>query len=154
MINSRIEWPKLIEVLKRDDWIKRNLFDFENPFENADILRSELAEEFSQRNLMEVNELLRDSGVTFGVLGKTKDHRVDAQFLETETLVPLEHDSFDDLLTVSSPFQIQGENKVDFLRAPKVGEHTKQVLKDMGIEDEELDVLKENKTIYWPDKQQ
>ena len=154
MINSRIEWPKLIEVLKRDDWKKRNLFDFENPFENGDVLRTELAEEFSKRNLTEVNELLRDSGVTFGILGRTTDHRADAQFLETETLVPLEHDSFDDLLTVSSPFQILGENKVDFLRAPKVGEHTKQVLKGMGIEDEELDVLKENKTIYWPDKQQ
>ena len=154
MINSRIEWPKLIEVLNREDWKERELFDFENPFENADILRSELAKEFTDRTLSEVNEILTNSGVTFGVLGKTTDHREDAQFLETETLVPLEHESFDDLLTINSPFHIEGEKKVDFLRAPNIGEHTKQVLKDMGFEDLELDSLKERNSIYWPDNQE
>ncbi len=154
MINSRIEWPKLIEVLNREDWKERELFDFENPFENADILRSELAREFTDRTLSEVNEILTNSGVTFGVLGKTTDHREDAQFLETETLVPLEHESFDDLLTINSPFHIEGEKKVDFLRAPNIGEHTKQVLKDMGFEDLELDSLKARNSIYWPDNQE
>tara|TARA_B100001173_G_scaffold311227_1_gene327912 strand:+ start:599 stop:1861 length:1263 start_codon:yes stop_codon:yes gene_type:complete len=154
MINSRIEWPKLIEVLNREDWKERELFDFENPFENADILRSELAKEFTDRTLSEVNEILTNSGVTFGVLGKTTDHREDAQFLETETLVPLEHESFDDLLTINSPFHIEGEKKVDFLRAPNIGEHTKQVLKDMGFEDLELDSLKARNSIYWPDNQE
>ena len=154
MINSRIEWPKLIEVLNREDWKERELFDFENPFENADILRSELAKEFTDRTLSEVNEILTNSGVTFGVLGKTTDHREDAQFLETETLVPLEHESFDDLLTINSPFHIEGEKKVDFLRAPNIGEHTKQVLKDIGFEDLELDSLKARNSIYWPDNQE
>ena len=154
MINSRIEWPKLIEVLNREDWKERELFDFENPFENADILRSELAKEFTDRTLSEVNEILTNSGVTFGVLGKTTDHREDAQFLETETLVPLEHESFDDILTINSPFHIEGEKKVDFLRAPNIGEHTKQVLKDMGFEDLELDSLKARNSIYWPDNQE
>ena len=42
MINSRIEWPKLIEILERNDWFERDLFNFENPFDNADILRSDL----------------------------------------------------------------------------------------------------------------
>ena len=152
MINSRIEWPKLIEILDRNDWFERDLFDFENPFDNADILRSELSEEFKKRTLNEVNELLRDSGVTFGVLGRTTDHREDKQFLETETLVPLEHESFDNLLTINSPFVIEGEKKIAFSRAPDVGEHTKEVLTSMGYEEPELNALKELSSIYWPDK--
>ena len=45
MINSRVEWPKLIEVLERPDWSDRELYDFNDPFANADILREELSKE-------------------------------------------------------------------------------------------------------------
>lgn len=152
MINSRIEWPKLIEVLNRPDWTERNLFNFDDAFENADVIRSELTVEFKSRTLKEINELLRNSGVTFGVLGKTTDHREDKQFLETKTLVPLEHESFDNLLTVNSPFVIEEENKIEFTRAPKVGEHTREVLIEMGYQDSELNALKNDNSIFWPEK--
>jgi len=152
MINSRIEWPKLADILDRKDWIDRELFDFENPFDNADILRAELSDEFKNRKLKEVDELLRNSAVTYGVLGRTTDHREDSQFLETETLVPLEHESFENLYTVNSPFNIVGENKINFSRAPKIGEHTEQVLTEMGYERSDLEELKSENSIYWPEK--
>ena len=152
MINSRIEWPKLANILDRKDWIDRDLFDFGNPFENADLLRSELSDEFKIRSLKEIDELLRNSGVTYGVLGRTTDHREDLQFLETETLVPLDHESFDKLYTVNSPFHIQGEKKINFSRAPKIGEHTKQVLELLGYGESELEKLKKENSIYWPEK--
>ena len=152
MINSRIEWPKLADILDRKDWIDRELFDFENPFDNADILRAELSDEFRNRKLKEVDELLRNSAVTYGVLGRTTDHREDSQFLETETLVPLEHESFENLYTVNSPFNIVGENKINFSRAPKIGEHTEQVLTEMGYERSDLEELKNENSIYWPEK--
>ena len=152
MINSRIEWPKLTEVLDRADWLQRGLFDFDDAFQNADILRSELSEEFKKRSLDEINQLLRNSGVTYGVLGKTTDHRDDKQFLETKTLVPLTHESFENLLTINSPFTIQDEDKIDFSRAPNVGEHTKEVLENMGYSDSELEDLKNGSSIYWPNE--
>lgn len=152
MINSRIEWPKLADILDRKDWIDRDLFDFGNPFENADLLRSELSDEFKIRSLKEIDELLRNSGVTYGVLGRTTDHKEDLQFLETETLVPLDHESFDKLYTVNSPFHIQGEKKINFSRAPKIGEHTKQVLELLGYGESELENLKKENSIYWPEK--
>lgn len=152
MINSKIEWPKLADILDRKDWMDRDLFDFGNPFENADLLRSELSDEFKIRSLKEIDELLRNSGVTYGVLGRTTDHREDLQFLETETLVPLDHESFDKLYTVNSPFHIQGEKKINFSRAPKIGEHTKQVLELLGYGESELEKLKKENSIYWPEK--
>ena len=152
MINSRIEWPKLVEILNRADWLDRNLFDFDDAFENADILRKELSEEFRKRTLKEIDNLLRSSGVTYGVLGRTTDHKYDKQFIETKTLVPLKHDSFDNLLTVNSPFVIEDENKIDFIRAPKVGEHTKEILDTMGYKKTRLDELKNSNSIYWPEE--
>jgi formyl-CoA transferase len=151
MINSRIEWPKLISILNRIDWETRELFSFDDPFANADTIRTELSEEFKSRDLNVIDNLLRDSGVTYGVLGRTTDHAHDKQFLETETLVPLEHESFENLMTINSPFRIEEEEKVEFSRAPKVGEHTKEVLKEMGFQDTDLEELKNNKSIFWSD---
>ena len=151
MINSRIEWPKLISILNRTDWETRELFSFDDPFANADTIRTELSEEFKSRDLNVIDNLLRDSGVTYGVLGRTTDHAHDKQFLETETLVPLEHESFENLMTINSPFRIEEEEKVEFSRAPKVGEHTKEVLKEMGFKDTDLEELKKNKSIFWSD---
>ena len=151
MINSRIEWPKLISILNRTDWETRELFSFDDPFANADTIRTELSEEFKSRDLNVIDNLLRDSGVTYGVLGRTTDHAHDKQFLETETLVPLEHESFENLMTINSPFRIEEEEKVEFSRAPKVGEHTKEVLKEMGFKDTDLEELKNNNSIFWSD---
>ena len=151
MINSRIEWPKLISILNRTDWETRELFSFDDPFANADTIRTELSEEFKSRDLNVIDNLLRDSGVTYGVLGRTTDHAHDKQFLETETLVPLEHESFENLMTINSPFRIEEEEKVEFSRAPKVGEHTKEVLKEIGFKDTDLEELKKNKSIFWSD---
>ena len=152
MINSRIEWPKLVEILNRPDLLERNLFNFDDAFENADILREELSEEFIKRTLTEIDNLLRNSGVTYGVLGRAIDHKDDKQFIETETLVAIEHESFDNLLTVNSPFVIDQESKIDFVRAPKIGEHTKEILEAMGYKKQDLENLKDSNSIYWSEE--
>ena len=138
MINSRVEWPKLIEVLERPDWSDRELYDFNDPFANADILREELSKEFIKRNLNEIDDILRDSGVTYGILGRTTDHGEDEQFIQTETIVPLAHDSFEKLMTINSPFQMKEHEKVELQRAPNIGENTFEVLLKLGYSNEEI----------------
>ena len=111
-------------------------FEGDDLIENAKELKEELQLEFSKMTLDEINELLRPSGATYGVLGKTTDHENDPQFLDTETLVPLEHESFSELLTINSPFKIKGEDKISFKRAPHIGENTSEILSEMGIDEE------------------
>ena len=151
MINSRVEWPKLIEVLERPDWSDRELYDFNDPFANADILREELSKEFIKRNLNEIDDILRDSGVTYGILGRTTDHGEDEQFIQTETIVPLTHDSFEKLMTINSPFQMKEHEKVEFQRAPNIGENTFEVLLKLGYSDEEIKSMKENGSVHYPE---
>ena len=151
MINSRVEWPKLIEVLERPDWSDRELYDFNDPFANADILREELSKEFIKRNLNEIDDILRDSGVTYGILGRTTDHGEDEQFIQTETIVPLAHDSFEKLMTINSPFQMKEHEKVEFQRAPNIGENTFEVLLKLGYSDEEIKSMKENGSVHYPE---
>lgn len=151
MINSRVEWPKLIKVLERTDWMNRDLFDFDEPFANADILRDELSSEFRKRTLVEIDDILRDSGVTYGILGKTTDHREDQQFITTETLVPLAHDSFEKLMTINSPFHIKEDRKVKFQRAPNVGEDTLEILTKLGYSINDIETMKQAGSVHYPD---
>ena len=110
---------------------------------------SELSSVFSTKTLNEINDLLRNAGVTYGVLGRTTDHKNDIQFLETETLVKLKHEGFEDLLTINSPITIKDEKKKESYRAPKVGEHTREVLDEMGIDESTQDKLHEEGAIFW-----
>ena len=52
---------------------------------------------------------------------------------------------------MNSPFHIVGEKKINFSRAPKIGEHTEQILAEMGYERSDLEELKSENSIYWPE---
>jgi formyl-CoA transferase len=147
LINATREWPKLAKAINRTDLLTDPRFEGDNLIENAKELKVELQSKFSKMTLDEINKLLRPSGVTYGVLGKTTDHEKDPQFLDTETLVPLEHESFSELLTINSPFQIDGEDKISFKRAPHIGENTSEILSEMGVDEETQKTLMEKGVI-------
>ena len=149
LINATREWPKLALAIDRADLLTDDRFVDEEILENLDDLRKELSSVFSTKTLNEINDLLRNAGVTYGVLGKTTDHKNDTQFLETETLVKLKHEGFEDLLTINSPITIKDEKKKEAYRAPVVGEHTREVLDEMGIDKATQDKLHDEGAIFW-----
>ena len=149
LINATREWPKLAHALNRTDLLTDDRFVDEGILENLDELKGELSSVFSTKTLNEINDLLRSSGVTYGVLGRTTDHKNDTQFLETETLVKLKHEGFEDLLTINSPITIKDEKKKEAYRAPAVGEHTREVLDEMGIDKATQDKLHDEGAIFW-----
>ena len=149
LINATREWPKLALAIDRADLLTDDRFVDEEILENLDDLRRELSSVFSTKTLNEINDLLRNAGVTYGVLGKTTDHKNDTQFLETETLVKLKHEGFEDLLTINSPITIKDEKKKEAYRAPVVGEHTREVLDEMGIDKATQDKLHDEGAIFW-----
>ena len=149
LINATREWPKLALAIDRADLLTDDRFVDEEMLENLDDLRKELSSVFSTKTLNEINDLLRNAGVTYGVLGRTTDHKNDTQFLETETLVKLKHEGFEDLLTINSPITIKDEKKKEAYRAPAVGEHTREVLDEMGIDKATQDKLHDEGAIFW-----
>jgi len=49
--------------------------------------------------------------------------------------------------TVSSPIQVHGVSKVPARRAPRIGEHNNEVLKELGFADDEIDGLRSSGAI-------
>ena len=138
-----MEWPKLAKALERQDLIIDPRFDAQGLVENKEDLREELSKEFGKRDTEQINSVLRESGVTYGFIGKITDAKNDEQFLETETLIPMKHEKMPGLLTVNSPIKISEEPKKLPYRAPVLGEHTQEILTGLGFDEDKISKLKE-----------
>ena len=148
-ILGRKEWPKLAKALGREDWLSDSRFEDGGLVKNQEDLRQELSQEFVRRDTDEINSLLKESGVTFGFIGKITDCKDDEQFLQTETLVPMDHEKMPGLYTIDSPIKIVDEPKKQPYRAPILGEHTQEILKEIGMKEDKINELKEKGTIEY-----
>jgi crotonobetainyl-CoA:carnitine CoA-transferase CaiB-like acyl-CoA transferase len=63
----------------------------------------------------------------------------DPQMLASEALVPFADDSS---LTVNSPIWIEGQEKVRPRPEPAVGEHSEEVLREIGYTEAEIEALR------------
>jgi crotonobetainyl-CoA:carnitine CoA-transferase CaiB-like acyl-CoA transferase len=146
IIDANKEWPKLLKALDIEYLNADPRFSsFKKMNENFTILYEELEKIFIQYSLKEITEKLRFSEVTFGILSHSNDHSKDQQFIESEVLVKFDEGSFDeDFLTVNSPIFLENESKKIPTKAPKLGEHTKEILSSLGQDEEEIAQLKQD----------
>ena len=77
--------------------------------------------------------------VGLGVIGTTEEIAADDQALAVGALKPLGSDG---MLTVASPFTVEGSPQVPPRRAPEIGEHSSEVLRDAGYSAAEIAALK------------
>jgi crotonobetainyl-CoA:carnitine CoA-transferase CaiB-like acyl-CoA transferase len=95
---------------------------------------------FATRDLAYWRGVLDDAGIIFGIVAETEDIARDEQVLAAGHLVPFADADF---MTVNSPIEIGGQEKIRPRHAPKVGEHSEQVLRDAGYGEAEIAALRE-----------
>lgn len=106
---------------------------------NATALVKVLDEVFAQRDMAEWRQILDAAGVTFGTVSTVNEVSDDVQMQQCGGLVPFADGAG---LTVSSPFDVDGETKVAPRRAPSIGQHTDVVLREAGYSPDEIERLR------------
>ena len=80
-----------------------------------------------------------DVHVTFGAVRGPQDVISDPQLRANDIVVPLEGAGGNLASTVSSPIQVHGIAKVAAKRGPELGEHSEEILRQLGFDETQID---------------
>ena len=141
-------WPDLAACVERADLVADPRFaSIESRRANARALIAILDEVFAKKDWAEWRGVLERSGIAFGVVGTLDDILGDRQMIDSGALVPIDDPRAGARLTVSSPIEIDGQDKTTPTLAPGVGEHTTEVLREAGFADSEIQRLLQTRVV-------
>jgi formyl-CoA transferase len=109
---------------------------------NRPQLTAILDEVFGAQPMAHWYEVFNGVHVTFGAVRGPQEVIEDPQLRLNEIVVPLEGAGGKLTSTISSPIQVHGVAKVAAKRAPEIGEHNDDLLKQLGFSATEIDGLR------------
>jgi formyl-CoA transferase len=101
-----------------------------------------LDEIFGEQPMAHWYEVFNGVHVTFGAVRGPQEVINDPQLQLNDIVVPLEGAGGKLTTTISSPMQVHGVTKVSAKRAPEIGEHNEEVLRQLGFSATEIDGLR------------
>jgi crotonobetainyl-CoA:carnitine CoA-transferase CaiB-like acyl-CoA transferase len=138
LANPAREWPPFAKAVGHEDWLSDPRFaTAQGRTENAGALNDLVAALFASETWAHWEKVLGEANLTFGLVATTTDHLNDPQ-IEANGLFPEIIDGMG-LRTVDSPFQIEGEPKRPPRLAPSVGQHTRAILEELGLNADEIE---------------
>jgi formyl-CoA transferase len=109
-----------------------------------------LDEVFGSQPMAHWYEVFNGVHVTFGAVRGPQEVINDPQLLVNEIVVPLEGAGGNLTSTISSPIQVHGVTKIAARRAPELGEHNDEILKDLGFDAKAIDSLRTSGAVAKP----
>src|ERR1700752_429538 len=109
---------------------------------NRPQLTAILDEVFSSQPMAHWYEVFNGVHVTFGAVRGPQEVINDPQLPANDIVVPLEGAGGKLSTTISSPIQVHGVAKVPARRAPDLGEHNEEILRELGFAAKDIDALR------------
>jgi crotonobetainyl-CoA:carnitine CoA-transferase CaiB-like acyl-CoA transferase len=106
--------------------------------ENTHQLIEILDEIFGEQPMSHWYDVFNGVHVTFGAVRGPQDVIKDPQLRLNDIVVPLEGAGGKLTSTISSPIQVHGVAKVPAKRAPEIGEHNEEILRQLGFDAAEI----------------
>ncbi len=110
--------------------------------QNMPQLTAILDEVFGSQPMTHWYEVFNGVHVTFGAVRGPQEVVKDPQLRLNDIIVPLEGAGGNLKSTISSPIQVHGVTKVPARRAPEIGEHNDEILKQLGFDLKDIDALR------------
>ena len=114
-------------------------------------LLAELRARLAPRSAAEISRTMEDAGLPFAPIMKPEDLLDDPHLLATGGLADIQLTdgarAGQTVKTTLFPFTLDGERLGVKLNPPKRGEHTREVLREVGVSDAEIDALLESHAV-------
>lgn len=142
LLNEDRQWPTFVQAIERPDLADDPRFaTTEERRRHGPELTAELNKTFGERDWPYWRQLFQANRITFGNVSVMEDLLTDEQMRASGALVPVSDDSVPCDLTVDSPLTVAGEAKRPASPAPKLGEHSRQVLAEIGYDADAVETL-------------
>lgn len=141
IVNQVREWPLLATCVGRPEWITDERFATPQARTiHAEQLTRALEEIFRERDWEDWRARFMQAGVTYGPIAEVQDH-IDCPQVAANRLLP-EIAGMNGLRTVDSPIQLKDESKTTPRQAPRVGEHSLAILRELGLSQSDIDRMR------------
>jgi len=139
---NQANWLKLVEVLQAPELARDERFATNDArMRNLAALEGALAERFRARSTAEWLDLLARAGVPAGPILDVNAVHADPQAQAREMVLEVPHSRLGPVRTLGSPVKFSATPGAITRGAPVLGEHTREVLAELGYADAEIDEL-------------
>lgn len=136
------EWPRLAAALKHPEWAADPRFaDMRLALKNRHALRALIASGLAAMTIDEADAALKAHDVTFSVVARIADVVDDPQLIANGLVVGTDASVPGYERTLATPFKLHDEAQRKPARAPTIGEHSRDVLEQMGLTGAQIDAL-------------
>jgi len=138
-IDTENDWGRICRAIGRVDLIDHPIYStVKGRSERNEEVISILDEELNKKDFDEWEMLFHEQGVIYGVIPTMNQVASDSQMKANGVFAELDHPHHGRIQTVSSPLNVQGVTKEKPQPAPAMGEHSHEILRSLGYEDEAL----------------
>src|SRR5215469_2951195 len=146
--------PTVAEGIDRSDLLRDpRIADPAKLAANMGQLTTIVDEIFRAQPMAHWREVFAKAHVPYGIVRDPNDVIKDPQLSENGIVVPLAGAGRNLKSTISSPFQVHDVTKIPAKRAPELGEHNEEILKELGFDAKEIDIFRTNCTLGKPKEQ-
>ena len=133
-------WPRFCAVAGRPEWVDdERLATVASRFEHMPLVTDLMDELFATRTLAEWGRAFDEAGLTWGPAATVSEVAADPHLDAVGAFPSVEHPVVGPFRTVAVPLKVRGADIGPRGPAPELGQHTREVLGELGLSDAEVD---------------
>jgi crotonobetainyl-CoA:carnitine CoA-transferase CaiB-like acyl-CoA transferase len=150
-LDTKNDWGRVCRAIGRTELIDDPRYaTAEARYENAEVVAL-LDEAFAKKDMAEWKVLFDQHSVIFGPIQTIASVATDPQMKTTGVFAEFDHPRLGSVPTVNNPINVRGIVKAKPRLAPEIGEHSIEILRGLGYDDEAIRQMSDRGAIAAPD---